>query len=215
MWRQRCQLCLRSAETALCDNCWQQIEPLEAGARSFLLAPGLPHIAYAAYVNPLKQMLFTVKYHPARELAYGLGWQLGLWYRAHWPLPDLIVPVPLHAERQAERGYNQAEELGRGLSAALGRPCRALLSRVRATPRLYELGPEARREVLAGAFEPLPACRRHAPGKRLLLLDDILTTGSTLLGAAECLQAHDSRLISLSLARALIHHDKEAQPDKA
>lgn len=209
MWLKRCQLCLRRTETGLCLSCWQQIPALEPSERSFVLQtaqhrPAHPHIAYAAYANPLRQMLFQVKYHGARELAYSLGVYLGQWYASHWPAPDLLVPVPLHPQRLAQRGYNQAEELARGIGEALDRPCRDALQRNLDTPALHTLSALERQQVLQQAFVLRPDHRLRARS-RILLVDDIVTTGSTLIQAADSLQAISARLVSLSLARALLH----------
>lgn len=207
MWVARCQLCQRRAAEALCQECWQQIVPLEPAQGRCLLpfdAPEAlhPHLAYAAYAPPLKQILFLIKYHGAKPMARSLGRYLGLWYRQNWALPDLIVPVPLHPSRQDQRGFNQAEELARGLGEALRRPCRRLLVRSRPTQALHELTPEERRQELAGAFLLRSDGRSH-PHSRILLVDDILTTGQTLLACREALLPYTSKLVSLSLARAL------------
>ena len=170
-----------------------------------------PHIAYAAYATPLKQMLFTIKYHADRKLANSLGQYLGLWYLSQWPAPDLIVPIPLHPERLASRGYNQAEELALGLGKSLHRPCRLLLERQINTPALHDLNPTERHAVMRTAFVQARQ-QSFAPGSRILLIDDILTTGSTLLHAAACLRTQTDRIVSLSLARALFkpeHSDKQ------
>lgn len=199
MWRSRCQQCLRTGDTALCEQCWQQIAPLPEPA--YRLTDSHPHIAYAAYASPLKQLLYAIKYDQARELAFALGVHLGHWYLQRWPRPDVLVPIPLHAERQASRGYNQAEEIARGLAEVLQRPCRPLLKRRRDTPALHALNPAERQAVLQDAFA---LNGQPATGQRLLLIDDIVTTGSTLLQAAETLAPHHPRLVSLTLARALL-----------
>lgn len=144
-----------------------------------------------------------IKYHSAPALAYALGRELGLWYRRRWPLPDLIVPIPLHFKRQTERGYNQAEEIARGLGQSLERPVYSLLTRQIETPALHALSAEERRQVLEPAFlyTPHPKIKLNS---RMLLVDDILTTGSTLCSAAVCLEPFTKKIVSISLARALI-----------
>lgn len=90
--------------------------------------------------------------------------------------PDGIVPVPLHAARFAERGFNQAQELARPLARAIGAPLLdAVCSRRIATPPQAGLGARQRTRNLRDAFAASGAVR----GLRLAVVDDVLTTGST------------------------------------
>lgn len=95
----------------------------------------------------------------------------------------LIVPVPLHAKRIRERGYDQAAELARPLARALGHPFRRLLRRRIATLPQSELDAEARRRNVRAAFE----CVAPAPDY-VVLVDDVMTTGATLRAAAWALR---------------------------
>jgi len=99
---------------------------------------------------------------------------------------DAIVPVPLHPRRRRERGFNQAEELARGLSEVAGRPVHNLLERCRATETQTHFDRKDRMENLRNAFR----LRKNAVVKelRLLLVDDVLTTGSTLDECARVLR---------------------------
>jgi len=206
VWIQHCQLCGRQATEALCLACWQQITPLADSDSRCLLSEApvpQPHIAYGAYVPPLKQVLFQIKYHRARSLALALGAYLGQWYAQHWPLPDLLVPVPLHPTRQAERGYNQAELLARGMAQSLERPvCRAL-NRIRDTPALHTLSAPERQTQMQDVFALAPKPAKALQAQRILLVDDILTTGTTLLQAAKVLHTQSPKVISFSVVRRL------------
>ncbi|MCF0145037.1 MAG: ComF family protein, partial [Eubacterium sp.] len=93
--------------------------------------------------------------------------------------PDCLVPVPVHRLRYRERGYNQAEELAKELSKLLGIPCRSrLLIRIRNTVPQNPLLPEERRENVKNAFSLREAdIRKKSVPKRILLVDDICTTG--------------------------------------
>lgn len=115
--------------------------------------------------------------------------------------PDVIIPVPLHWTRQWQRGFNQSHMLARALAARLRTPCRPYwLKRIRRTPpQAHAPGPTARRENVHGAF----ALGRYAAvkGKTVLLVDDVLTSGSTASEAARPLRkAGASRIVVAVLA---------------
>ena len=207
MWQKHCQICLRQSAQLLCEHCWQQATPLDSvQGRQLLSGLGfpLPHLAYAAYGGVTKQWLYLLKYDQGKALAYHLGQRLGLWYQQHWPLPDVLVPVPLYPQRQLERGYNQAEQMARGFGAIVKRPCVLALERQRETPPLYNLNPQERQAALQDAFVIHPKMLKKWASKRILIIDDIFTTGSTLTQSASALAPHSKRLISLTLTRALI-----------
>jgi ComF family protein len=121
-------------------------------------------------------------------------------------LPTLFVPVPLHASRLRERGYNQAFELLRPLVRSLQIPlAESLLERTRATPAQANLDAAARRRNLRGAFGfHAPALRGIAPAAaHVALVDDVMTTGATLRECARVLRrAGIGRVDVWALARA-------------
>jgi ComF family protein len=137
---------------------------------------------------PIDALVRALKFHGERAYARLLGTLLAR-ERAQCAalLPDLIVPVPLHATRLRERGYNQAAELARFAARELALPLdRGLLLRPRSTRGQTGLGARARTLNVAGAF----ATTRALPGApRLALVDDVVTTGSTVLAAAAALRA--------------------------
>jgi ComF family protein len=114
---------------------------------------------------------------------------------------DLIAPVPLHWWRKWTRGYNQSESVARELAAALNVPfAPRLLHRVRWTPQQVQPTREARRENMKGAFRAAKGAR--LAGKTVLLVDDVMTTGSTLGEAARTLRnAGAARVVVSVLAR--------------
>jgi ComF family protein len=114
---------------------------------------------------------------------------------------DLVAPVPLHWWRKWTRGYNQAEAIGRELAAGLGVPfAPRLLRRVKHTPQQVQTSRDARRENVRGAFRLGRGAR--VAGKSVLLVDDVMTTGSTLGEAARTLRAGGAaRVVVAMLAR--------------
>jgi ComF family protein len=93
---------------------------------------------------------------------------------------DAVVPIPLHHRRERLRGYNQAELLAREIAASTGLPMKFLLARRRAAAPAWRLGKAGRQSELAGAFEARPESASAARGQRLLLIDDVCATGTTL-----------------------------------
>jgi competence protein ComFC len=115
---------------------------------------------------------------------------------------DIVVPVPLHRARQRERGYNQADLIARPLARRLRLPCRSiLLTRTRPRPDKLVLSATERWESVRGAFATRPGS--EVDNLRVLLLDDVLTTGATLDACAQALRSAGARsVIGLTIARA-------------
>jgi ComF family protein len=125
----------------------------------------------------------------------------------HWPgfgtSVDLVVPVPLHRARLNERGFNQSEELGRRLAGALGMPFGPrVVERIRNTRHQTNLPLDERTDNVAGAFRVKH--QRAVRGKRVLVIDDVMTTGSTASAVADALEsAGASRVMVYTLARGM------------
>lgn len=163
-------------------------------------------MSYTPYSGEIQQLLYLMKYHGFKGLARELGERLGQWYNAHWPLPDVIVPVPLHPHREQERGYNQSFVMATGLGRILKRPVVSWVERTEHTPALYHFNPQERMQLLQSAFSlnlkirPPRSVAKATPS--LLIVDDILTTGSTLNATIKALLPISERQVALTLSRA-------------
>ena len=116
----------------------------------------------------------------------------------------LIVPVPLHWLRMVKRRFNQAALLASAVAQEVGRPCCPdVLQRPRATPSLGGLGRDARHAAVQGRIVVNPRRRHRIAGRPVLLVDDVMTSGATLMVAAQALlQGGAADVCILTLARA-------------
>jgi ComF family protein len=156
------------------------------------------------YDGLLREMILRLKNLAGEGLAEALGdlWAEHSEARLRNVAADVIIPVPLHWFRRWARGYNQSEALARALAARLRLPCRtACLRRRRATPKQTEQTPAQRKLNVRGAFQTPSRAALH--GQTVLLVDDVLTTGSTASEAARALRrAGAARVVVAVLARA-------------
>lgn len=132
------------------------------------------------YDSVLRDAILKIK-NPGGD---NLAETLGLFWGRHAPLrlleskPQAVVAVPLHWRRRWQRGFNQSESVGLGLSLALELPLlRWVVRRYRPTPSQVNLQPAERRRNVIDAFQPLIGT--NVRGLRVLLIDDVLTTGAT------------------------------------
>jgi ComF family protein len=119
-----------------------------------------------------------------------------------WSSVDCLIPVPLHPERQQSRGFNQAEVIASRLSVLTGQPFQRWLIRAVATQAQTGLSQRQRQQNVQGAFRLAPGQGGYARGKRLLLVDDVMTTGSTLGACARVLRqagAADVKVATLAV----------------
>ncbi len=220
-----CRLCRRPLEgisrIPVCAPCLDRLEPLAAeffcvqcrtpflnrypldhegrcalcrsGARGFDAA-----YSYGPYEGALRELIHLLKYSRIRTLAGPLGERLSI------ALPrdeqfDAIVPTPLHWWRRWRRGFNQSHLLAKELSRRTGIPVLRAVRRIRDTASQAGLSHSARRRNVAAAFR----ARQSLEGRRVLLVDDVMTTGATASACARALKEAGARYVALlALARA-------------
>ena len=143
------------------------------------------------YGGVLKRAIATLKYDKKTQVAQMLGsWLAEAWLNSPFTANQPIVtPIPLHATKLSERGFNQAELLARSFCQVTGLKLRSQgLERTRHTARQFELSGKEREQNLAGAFQLGSDFLHHRPTRSVLILDDIYTTGATARSAAHTLR---------------------------
>ena len=151
----------------------------------------------APFSGPVRLALHGLKYAGERRLAGPLAAAVATRWRSSAAGGDLLVPVPVHAERARQRGYDQAVLLAAETARLLGLPWSKALERNRNTRPQFDLGRSARRTNVAGAFSVAgPAQAALVRGRWIVLVDDVVTTGSTLVACAEALYGAGALAVS-------------------
>lgn len=184
-----CLSAMPRRERGYCPSCgepapWPEM-PLSLCARCLEKRPPWSRFLFhGLYEGPLRCLLLALKF--GDQVIYGHA--LGMLLARHPDFAtidvDAVIPVPLHEKRLRQRGYNQAHEIARPIAAQLGVPLYdGHLVRIKATAPQSGSSLEQRRLNIQGAF----VCVKKGPGKRFLLVDDTVTTGSTLEAAGRAL----------------------------
>lgn len=148
--------------------------------------PWIDAVSVFRFRDMPRKLVHRFKYGGCTYLAPFLGSRMAEnWQEHSTAAVDLVVPVPLHWRRLWSRGYNQAGFLADIVGDALGLPVRKALRRVRATDRQALLDINRRRRNIKGAFGT--RSKQWIDGRNVLLIDDVITTGSTLSEAVETL----------------------------
>ena len=210
---QRCPGCGEPAEPErlLCGACFERVPALSFALCAHCLVRGREPVGCArhpqaqvwpalVYDERAALLVHALKYAARPGLAGALAERLARALPAALAV-DLVTAVPLHPARQRERGYNQAWRLATGLASRLGVPAiEDVLVRVRHTPAQAQLDPGRRRRNLAGAFRVREPQRYRE--RKVLIVDDVLTTGATLEACLGTLAEAGARPVGAVLAWA-------------
>ena len=195
-----CPLCDRSTEEIVCAYCEEQLRQCRLDNPYQFWQQELPLFAWGYYDSTLSRAIKTLKYQNQPQLAEPMGQWLG----KAWLNSDLgseigkvlVVPVPSHPRKLAERGFNQAELIGRSFCQFTGFPLQASgLVRVKETEAMFSLNAKQREDNIAGAFDLGKSFQRQPPHLPILLLDDIYTTGATIKAAAQTLSRNRIKVV--------------------
>jgi ComF family protein len=205
-----CRALLRTGESFVCASCLAEFSPfqgpvaggeaLKRAVREHFGSQDVPSEAWCLYPyrggGRLHDAMHSLKYEGIFPLGHLFGRRLGELVASSGRGDfDGIVPVPLHRLKRIERTYNQAEKVAEGVSEVLGIPVLArALVRGRYTDSQTGLSSTARRKNVQGAFGP---GRQPCP-PRVLLVDDVVTTGATMAAAAGALRGSGASVVALA-----------------
>lgn len=191
---ERCRTCCRPLPKPLtqCGACLRSPAAFEHLIAGWSFEPPVAEILRALKFGRLEGL--------GKPLARAIFPVLDQYLHAHDLAVDVVVPVPLHPTRYLTRGYNQAERIARPLARLLGKPCRLLLRRHRVTRPQARLRRQKREKNLEGVFRRRRG--RRIDRQKVLLVDDVVTTGATLRAAAKALRkAGSGPVIAVAIAR--------------
>lgn len=183
----RCPICaLPSPQNQICGQCLRQPPPFELTVSAF------------DYVFPLNKLIQAFKFSQQLPLAQQLADALD---RRIQLLPDAIIPMPLHPLRLRERGFNQSLLLAQRLAARRHLPLlNNVCQRIRHTTPQSTLAWKERGKNMRKAFE----CSGEVSGKHIAVVDDVMTSGASMVAVAECLrQAGAVKVSAWVVARTL------------
>lgn len=196
-----CQRLLEHGGDYVCPECWNAIPVVRRGSSLYsdtadkLLASGVVDDLISLYVfekeGVFQLIAHNLKYSGVQALGLELGRRLGKIVMEQGIRADAIIPVPLHRRKLRERGYNQAELIGTGVSEVTGIPVNAnIVRRAKYTTTQTTLSLEERQKNMEGAFEVTPGTEFQTEGKIFIVIDDVITTGATIVACAAPLCAH-------------------------
>ena len=193
----------------ICDRCVGALDArlgtpagIPIGLPGDIPAPLLQLEWCAPFQGIVRPALHAIKYGGERRVAEPLGAAVSRrWARAGVGA-EFVTHVPVHAERARQRGYDQAELIARVAARQLGLPFASLLERRRATIAQFDLDRRHRAANVRDAFGVPSRARSSVDGRWILLVDDVVTTGSTLAACAEALEAAGALAVSaIAVAR--------------
>lgn len=201
-WCEDCQKKVVSIQSPVCDRCGAPNPQVGSCADCLVTPPPFAAMrSKAEYVGVIREAILRLKFAGDLGLAENLSrYLIELYLETNWQV-DLVVPVPAGRSRHRHRGYNQAALLAFPLALKTGLQFRPqALKKIVDTRSQVGLNHAQRHQNVARAFQALP---EMVAGRKVLIVDDITTSGATLLECTRaCHQAQASRVYALTLARA-------------
>lgn len=196
-----CKGALHEGESKACSSCWKAIrmvaetDELHKETSGHLISSGAICRLFSTFYfdkeGPLQSLIHELKYNGMTNIGVELGRKVGMNVQEYMQAATLdgLIPVPLHKTKLRERGYNQSEYICKGISDVTGLPIMShLLRRTRYTQSQTKLDIEERRRNVSDAFEFTPSADVELHGKTFVIVDDVITTGATIVECARVLK---------------------------
>ena len=177
IYKKKCYFCKSSKEAVrMCSDCYDKLSFLPIGANRII--DGVNILCAGNYSKELQKLIRGLKYHNQMDLAYYQAkFMYEYWQKFNYDGDFQVVPVPLHKKRQAKRKYNHMELVATEFCYLTGyEPNFSLITRIKDTKPQYKLTKKQRAENLHKAFS---VDKSQLKNKKVLVIDDICTTGST------------------------------------
>ncbi|MBF2064122.1 MAG: ComF family protein [Calothrix sp. C42_A2020_038] len=198
----------------MCPNCTRQLQKCQLNNSCVLWKQPIPVFAWGAYGGMLKRSIALMKYEKHPEVARLLGTWLGQEWLVSAPpqvqqLKLLVVPIPLHPQKLKQRGFNQAALIGKSFCYVTGFTLKQNgLKRVQNTQALYALSSNERKKNLAGAFMLGKDLHQinQLNNTKVLIIDDIYTTGTTVTEAVMTLSQAGVEVIGVAVTATSLRY---------
>jgi ComF family protein len=200
--KSNCPLCQRHAESTICLDCERRLNACELTNPLKFWQEELPLFVWGHYDGQLKRAIASFKYENHPELGEFFGYNLGeSWSKFNLlkKFPKLtVVPIPLHPQKQKERGFNQAELIAKAFCQITQYPLQNKgLMRVRDTEAMFNLKPLERQANIQQAFSVGQGLDQQKTKFPILLVDDIYTTGITAKECIKVLKSHQLAVLGI------------------
>jgi ComF family protein len=209
-WCQNCQQNLTPLPKPMCEICGEPQNTIGICKKCISSRPPYRALrSWTVFKPPIQHALHKLKYRRDVALGDALAPHLAEFVSILEWKADLVVSIPLSQQRLSERGYNQVAVIAQPLALINGwRYTPQALQRIKHTRSQVGLSAHERQNNVRGAFSAEP---RIVKGKKVLLMDDVATTGATLVAASQALvEAGAEQVYALTVAKALSHYGSDA-----